>query len=230
MKAKALISRRFQHKVFGADLGIRFGPKTYVAVIVPNVIGMTLDAATAELAGDKLSIRALGDIEQVASAQSPEPGETVAPGSDVTVFFGEFPNLIVNGTFNTDLSGWDDISEAPSQVIWNGAGTAMFRGMADGMQAGLNQMVQIIPASVGRTFEGSYSISSLSSGGGYEGIFMVGTITQPYKYLNRSINATGAFTFSFEPTELDIVVRVIMQGVGSSFQLDNVVLRRAVSG
>jgi beta-lactam-binding protein with PASTA domain len=87
MKARALISQRNQREIYGADLGIGFSPKIFVAAIVPDLIGMTLEQAQTALSALGLTHETHGDVSTNVQAQSPPSGAEVAPGSLVTIVF-----------------------------------------------------------------------------------------------------------------------------------------------
>jgi len=194
-------------------------------VVVPNVVGMTYSNALTALTTANLAMTSFGDIAQVATTQSPIATSTVAPESIVNVIFGPFPELVVNGGFTTDLSGWTDLSISPSQVVWN-SGQAYFRGLSADTYAGLLQQINISPTGLNKAFRVGANVGSWNAGAGNNARFIVGTITQPYKYLAHTISGPGAFDTIIYPTELDIVIRVILEGNGSSFLLDNVSLKR----
>jgi hypothetical protein len=200
--------------------------KAVLNATVPNVVGLSFSAAQSAITSANLAMDSFGDTSQVAASQSPAANTVVAQHSSVNVLFGQWPELVVNGTFNTDLSSWSNNSQAPSQVIWNAATAAMFRGLDDTSFASLNQLVNIVPLSMGKKFRASFSISSLNTGAGYDGRFYVGTISNPTKYFNQEINNQGLFEVIFIPDYLDIVISAYLKGNGSSFLLDNVSLKR----
>jgi serine/threonine-protein kinase len=64
------------------------GPKTFP---MPNVIGMSAEAATAKLEGLGLKVQEKqvpGSIENTVVGQTPDPGATVEQGQEVTIFVG----------------------------------------------------------------------------------------------------------------------------------------------
>ena len=200
--------------------------KAVINVLVPNVVGMSLTSATAALTLAGLAIHAFGDTTAVAVSQSPAANATVAPHSTVNVVFGAYAELVTNGTFNTDLAGWLDISQAPSQILWNASGKVMLRALDDFTLAGLSQHIILPVVNLNKPHKIMVDISSFNSGGGYVGEFMVGGLGQPFEYVNYAINTQGHFETVFYPTGLDIVIRSAIRGSGSSFMLDNISLKR----
>ena len=199
--------------------------KAVLNASVPNVVGMGVTVAQATIAAANLGMQAFGDIAQVATAQDPVATTLVAPESIVNVMFGPFPELVVNGGFTTDLSGWTDLSISPSQVVWN-SGQAYLRGLSADTYAELLQQINISPLGLNKAFKVGANVGGWNAGVGNNARFIVGTITQPYKYLSHTISGVGAFDTIIYPTELDIVIRVTLEGNGSSFLLDNVSLKR----
>jgi len=199
--------------------------KAVVDISVPSVVGMGLGPATTTLSTAGLGIQAFGDTSALATSQSPVAATTVSHGTVVNVLFGPFPELVVNGGFTTDLSGWTDLSISPSQVVWN-SGQAYFRCLSADTYAGLLQQINISPTGLNKAFRVGANVGSWNAGAGNNARFIVGTITQPYKYLAHTISGPGAFDTILYPTELDIVIRVILEGNGSSFLLDNISLKR----
>ena len=199
--------------------------KAVLNATVPNVVGMVVTVAQATIAAANLGMQAFGDIAQVATAQDPVATTLVAPESIVNVLFGSFPELVVNGGFTTDLSGWTDLSISPSQVVWN-SGQAYLRGLSADTYAGLLQQINISPLGLNKAFKVGANVGGWNAGVGNNARFIVGTITQPYKYFAHTISGPGAFDTILYPTELDIVIRVILEGNGSSFLLDNISLKR----
>lgn len=119
---------------------------------------------------------------------------------------GEWRELIVNGTFNTDLSGWSDASTAPSTIIWS-AGTAL--SQTDGVAAA--RMRQTIPTLVGAT----YRISSTGTMP-----IRVGTVASGTQLLNDAAGASRTFVATTTTTWISIFTTTNGQ------VLDNVSCRR----
>jgi hypothetical protein len=224
--SRVLITSKYQSEVYGMPNAVRFNIKAPATVTVPNVVGMTLAAATAALAAVTLGIEVFGDSSQVASAQSPIAGAIIPGNSAVNVIFGPFPELIVNGTFGTNLLGWTNNSETPSEVIWNASQKAMFRGLADGKHARLRQDIAILGLGIGKRFRITFNISSLTAGAGYTGTFVCGTLSNPSRYYMQDINVSQTYETIFTAAELDIIVAIDLVGNTSSFLLDNVSLKR----
>ncbi len=94
----------------------------------------------------------VGDIRL--SAISDNVAETLAASGE----------LVVNGTFNSDISGWTDASTAPSSVTWSG-GTAILNS-PDGSTARLRQTVPVV---IGKSYvitvsgTSQYTVSSTSA-------------------------------------------------------------------
>ena len=85
---KILVTNKYQNPIHGTNKGVRFGPKLYTSVLVPDVIGMTEANATAANA-------AVGLLTQVTNIepgwddqvvlQNPVAGTSVVPGSLVSI-------------------------------------------------------------------------------------------------------------------------------------------------
>ena len=75
-----------QRLIYGAEgKAVRFTPKTYVPVSVPDVVGMSIDAAVVTLSSAYLGTIFSGTIGGTVTEQSPIAAELVAPYSCVTV-------------------------------------------------------------------------------------------------------------------------------------------------
>lgn len=91
------------------------------------------------------------------SVYNPDGGMWVANGVLISGHAinqgGLGPELVVNGTFNTDLTGWSTTSStAPGTVIWN-AGVAEIETSG----GGTGRMVQAVPTVIGRVYRFEYS-------------------------------------------------------------------------
>lgn len=79
--------------------------------------------------------------------------------------WGGYPELVVNGRFDTDLSGWTDASTAPSTVIWS-AGIALWQ--TDGVAGG--RIRQSVTTEIGKTYRlsrlGSANLAAGTTAGG----------------------------------------------------------------
>ena len=75
-------------------------------------------------------------------------------------------NLVVNGDFATDLSGWVDASTAPGSVAWSSDGALMSR-----VTGSTGRLRQGVPTEIGKT----YSLSVERVGGTVSGRLDVGT-------------------------------------------------------
>jgi hypothetical protein len=194
---------------------------------VPNIVGMALAAAQSACTAVQLGLTTFGDTSTTVVTQSPIATTVVPANSSVDALFGSFPELIVNGTFNTDISGWTDISQAPSIFTWSGAASGMLRCMSAATHAGMQQQVIILPGSLGKLFVGSMQVTSFSTGGSYVGKFAVGTIANPTKYVNINIGSAAIYPFEFHPDELTIVVTASVEGDGSLLLFDNITMNRS---
>jgi hypothetical protein len=135
------------------------------------------------------------------------------------------PEFIINGTFDTDLSGWTDNSTAPSEVLWN-AGAVSFMGMEEGANAVLTQTVNLPHECIDKNFKLSFDISSLNMEADYRGSCFIGSNSDEKKYGEIVIDFSGIYEIMFTDLNvLDLIFTFDMEGVGSSFLLDNVSFR-----
>lgn len=69
--------------------------------------------------------------------------------SDMMYWWLYAPELVTNGTFDTDLTGWTDQSESGGSIAWNAAGIALTTGV-DGTQEG--KAYQTISTTAGKVY------------------------------------------------------------------------------
>lgn len=91
------------------------------------------------------------------------------------------PELIVNGTFDTDLSGWTDASSAPSTVIWSG-GQAVWQ--TDGVNNA--RVRQSFTTVIGKTYR-------VTKTGSSNNFYAISTATGGVDVLPYSPDATRYF-------------------------------------
>jgi len=77
-----------------------------------------------------------------------------------TMVDGYGPELVKNGTFDTDLRNWTDYSEAGGSIAWNASGIALTTGV-DGTQEG--RAYQIITTEVGKVYQVTATRSGAAS-------------------------------------------------------------------
>ena len=77
-----------------------------------------------------------------------------------TMVDGDGPELVKNGTFDTDLRNWTDYSEAGGSIAWNASGIALTTGV-DGTQEG--RAYQIITTEVGKVYQVTATRSGAAS-------------------------------------------------------------------
>lgn len=129
--------------------------------------------------------------------------------------------LVTNGTFASDLSGWTDSSTGGGTVTQS-SGVAVFASSSGAAQ--LDQSISITTQSVAHTLEFDLTISGTSS------IFVsVGTTpggSELYGPTNYSMS--GSFSASFTPTAATVYLRITKPSGAVNVDLDNVSITRDV--
>ncbi|CAN5819515.1 Stk1 family PASTA domain-containing Ser/Thr kinase [soil metagenome] len=124
------------------DFVIGAGPAT---VLVPQIIGLTEDAARAQLEAEGLLIAPVQERNSVEPAgrvvdSTPRPGETVAEGSEVTLFISTgtlpLPSVVgetcESGTAILDQAGFTNVVCVPLQTSDGAPGTVIGQDPAAG--------------------------------------------------------------------------------------------------
>lgn len=127
---------------------------------------------------------------------------------EITSTFG--PNLVRNGDFTTDLTGWTDASTAPATVVWSGSGALT---STDGVAAArLRQTIVTIP---GRTYVFSHTGGAACA---------VGTTAGGQELLAFKQTASRTFVAAGTATY------VSMATSGNALTLDDVSVREVLVG
>lgn len=87
-------------------------------------------------------------------------------GRTLAQVVGDSPELCVNGTFDTDLTGWTDASTAPSNVTWSSGRASLNAGSTARLRQGIAITAGRIMRFAATVVSGSIAISLGSSAGG----------------------------------------------------------------
>ena len=129
--------------------------------------------------------------------------------------------LVTNGTFDSDISGWTDISEGTGSIAWNASGYIDLTTGADSANEGRAE--QAITTVVGQTYVVQITRASGSS------MVNVGTSTGGQQLATTSTSASAAFetlTFTATTTTTYIGVRNFVN-VSSTSSIDNISVKLA---
>ena len=140
-----------------------------------------------------------------------------ATAGNATMTSGYGPELITNGTFDTDLTGWTDGSSGTGSTSWNDAGWADVYG-ANSSNRGI--MWTIVPTVVGKAYSCSISTVSYTSGNAYP---IIGTSANGSQLASFSnFNSAQTQTKVFVATTTTTYVTLNSQGTMS---FDNISVR-----
>ncbi|TQX90249.1 MULTISPECIES: hypothetical protein [unclassified Rhizobium] len=126
------------------------------------------------------------------------------------------PNLITNGTFDTDFTGWTNVSTAPALVQWS-AGRLNLN-----VTTGTARSDQTLSGLItGNTYQFDCDMTGISSS-----LYIGTTGPGSMDYYNSTISA-GHKTVFFTATTSQVSVRFAQFAAGDSFY-DNITLRQII--
>lgn len=119
------------------------------------------------------------------------------------------PNVIVNGGFIADLSGWDVLNS----VSWSN-GTAKLQG-----ESLLTQSVTLAP---GQTYDFAFDVAAINAGNLFMGYAVIDSDQQ--NLAQGQITQTGTVEASFVATTVDATIQFSVVGT-PGYNIDNISLR-----
>jgi hypothetical protein len=127
--------------------------------------------------------------------------------------------LVTNGTFDTDISGWTDSGTSGGSISWNASGALDV--ISDGV--GIGHASQAITTVVGKTYVVSYDVLAAAAGGNIH-FYMGGTLAGSNYYSDLSTVGSYSFSFVAASTVAYISLREFTNGTST---LDNISVRVA---
>lgn len=128
-----------------------------------------------------------------------------------------FDDLVTNGTFDTDTSGWS----AQNSATLSAAGAALT--VTNGATA-FGYASQAITTEIGRVYKFSVDVTDVSSSGGGGARIRLGTVLGggTITEVQQATAATVTHTFTAETTTTYLRVGVWLSSSGSSVSFDNI--------
>ena len=167
-----------------------------------------------------------GQIEQAETPSSLVPtgaGSTVTRAAETfTIPSANLPwpepnyigsELVTNGTFDSDISGWTDSSNAGGSIAWNASGYLNLVATTDTSRA-----QQSIAVTTGNVYAVSLEVVSLG-GSTSSGLYLDGTVQ------GGSFSSTGTLTFYYVAVDSSLDVSVRNFSTGTTVSVDNVSVR-----
>lgn len=121
------------------------------------------------------------------------------------------PNLIANGGFDADLSGWTDKSTGAGTAEWSPDGTALLTSASSSEAGSVSQSVATVP---GETYAVWFDVAA-NDGTGAVGFYVNGLVAQSSAY------GVGTHTVTFTATDTAHVVQWTKTYAGTA-KIDNV--------
>lgn len=177
--------------------GLRFMRRNPTAVLKPTVAAISNTFNTGHL---------IGDIRR-------------AYLSDVDVGSVSGTELVTNGTFDTDLSGWTNTSTGSGSATYSG-GTAALVG-TDAANRGM--LTQQVAVTAGKAYRVTYTISRTSGALGAGFVTSLGTVPN-----TTYETASGTFSYLFIAPASNCYFAATSHAGGGNVSIDNISIREAV--
>jgi len=130
------------------------------------------------------------------------------------------PELISNGEFTSDTSGWIDVFSTLS------AAGEVLTITADGSGYGRAQLLAPLTLTTGKTYVISFDIPETD--GGNPKLVKIGNIANGNSHLSESFTAAGSYSFSFVATSSIGYVTLSLNNSVTSAQFDNVSIKEVL--
>ena len=121
--------------------------------------------------------------------------------------------LVTNGTFDSDISGWTDNSNAGGSITWNASGYLNLVATTDTSRA-----AQSIAVTTGNVYAVSLEVVSLG-GSASSGLYLDGTVQ------GSVFSSTGTLTFYYVAVDSSLDVSVRNFSTGTTVSIDNISVR-----
>lgn len=128
---------------------------------------------------------------------------------------GRGAELVTNGAFTTDLTGWTAFSTGTGTATWS-AGTLNVTGTDSTTNRGA--VHQTITCAPGVLYEVTFT-AAITSG---SGAFLIGTSPNASGQVSSTVTAGSARTFTFNATQTSHVITLRNSGAGGNVDFDNV--------
>lgn len=125
---------------------------------------------------------------------------------------------VVNGTFNADIVGWSDASDAGGAIAWNAAGTLSLTNTT-----GTPRARQAFATEVGQTYRLTFRVPSASGG-----TYALGSALAGSQYGTQTVSGGGSLELVFTATTTTTYLQFHRTGTGT-FQVDDVSLRQVLA-
>lgn len=129
------------------------------------------------------------------------------------------PNLILNGTFDTDINGWASGDTGTGVSVWDGVGQLSTIGADSTANRGLRG--QSFSAQVGRIYQVTFA-ATVNSGAG---AIMVGGSLGSTTVMSQSVTGVSARSYQFTAANATTFLSMRNGVSGGDLLWDNVVVR-----
>jgi hypothetical protein len=136
------------------------------------------------------------------------------------------PELVTNGTFNADLTGWTDQSSAPCTAAWSSGAALLTSGASvPGLRGSIRQTLTFTP---GRLYELRISTGNGTSSGVYQIYTRISgsTFALAAQTISTNLSATHYFTPTISSAEIELFSPT---GLTTTAIFDNVSVREVTS-
>ena len=123
-------------------------------------------------------------------------------------------NLITNGDFPSDLSGWTNISTGTGTATWS-SGTAALVGTDSSNRGGIEQTLTL---TVGKSYYCAVTVTRTSGDltWAWHTASEAGTVS-----IGQGLGGSGTFYMLLKPTQATIYFKIYTQSGGGNFTVDN---------